>query len=81
MRCTVMSGEEVVHILNDEIEDLVEGLAEGIEDAYADIRQIISEDENPEEALEIMKELVRMMQDSGRINREKADKIIGRLEE
>ena len=76
-----MSGEEVVQILNEEIEDLIDGLAEGMEESYAEIKEIISEDDDPEEAMETMKELVLIMADSGRIDRKTADEIIRRLEE
>ena len=76
-----MSGEEVVQILNEEIEDLIDRLAEGMEESYAEIKEIISEDDDPEEAMETMKELVLIMADSGRIDRKTADEIIRRLEE
>ena len=76
-----MSGEEVVEILNEELVELIDSLASGVEDSYTEIKQIILEDEHPEDAMEAMKELVQIMVDSGRIDRQKGDEIIRRLEE
>ncbi len=76
-----MSGEEVVQILNEEIEELIVGLAEGMDESYSEIRQIISEDEDPGEAMETVKELVRIMSESGRIDEKTSEEIIRRLEE
>ncbi len=76
-----MSGEEVVEILNEELVELIDSLASGVEESYTEIKQIISEDEHPDDAMEAMKELVEIMVDSGRIGRQKGDEIIRRLEE
>ncbi len=76
-----MSGEEVVHILNDEIEDLIEALAGDMDGSYDEIKRIIAEDEEPEEMRDAMKEMILMMFEGGRISREQADEIIRRLEE
>ena len=76
-----MSGEEVVEILNEELVELIDSLASGVEESYTEIKQIISEDEHPDDAMEAMKELVEIMVDSGRIDRQKGDEIIRRLEE
>jgi len=77
----LMSGEEVIFILNEELEDLIGSLAEGIDGSYDEIKRIIREDDNPDEMRDSLKELVLMMADSGRISREQADMIIGRLDE
>ena len=76
-----MSGEEVVELLKEEMSELAEFLADGLESAYEELKEVLEDaGESKDEIIELLKEILAMMKDAGRITVETYQEIVDRIE-
>ena len=75
-----MSGEEVVELLKEEMQELAEALADGVESAYEELQDILEDaGEEKEELMELLKGVLELMKDSGKITAETFEEIMERI--
>lgn len=76
-----MSGEEIIEILKEQLGELAESLSEGAESAYEELQEIIDEaGYEKDEMKNMLREVLVLMKDAGRITEEAYKDIIEQIE-